>query len=136
MKRVLIILAIVAVASTTLISATTSLFGYIRASLQGEEIAIEWRTTDETGVYNFEIERKSEDVATFRRIGRLDARGGSNTYTFIDKSAFFKSESGKVYTYRLKTVGTGSEQYSPTVTVTHEVSGVRRSLGMIKELFR
>ncbi len=134
--RIKLILAFLVVTATALAAPASNIFKTIRAEARGEEISIEWRTAEESGIYNFEIERKSEDVPTFRRIGWVAAKGGSNAYTYVDKGAFFKMDGGKTYTYRLRTVGSGTEQYSPSVTVTHEVSGVRRSLGMIKELFR
>jgi len=118
-------------------------FGSMKAVSKGDEVQVQWNTNGELGIYNFEIERKSDEVSDFRRIGRIDSKskGGScvncnNAYSFTDNGAFFKTEAGKQFTYRIKSVGSGSEQYSQPISVIHEVSSVKRSWGMIKELFR
>jgi hypothetical protein len=111
-------------------------FSTIRAVTQGDNIVITWRTQAEPGVQNFEIERKSDEVTEYRRLGRVIAHGSAATYSFTDDGAFYKNLAGKRFTYRIRAVGPSVDQYSSTATVVHEVSGVRRSWGMIKELFR
>jgi hypothetical protein len=116
--------------------ATGDVFIYLKTISQGDQISVQWRTTNEQGIHSFEIERKSDEVVDFRRIGRVDAKGNSSLYEYIDNGAFFKSEAGKHFTYRIKAVGANGDIYSPVSSASHEVSSVRRSWGMIKELFR
>jgi hypothetical protein len=123
--------------ATLVSTAGSELFSYIRAVPQGNDILLQWKSGNETGVIRYEVERKSEEVTDFRRVsGGVTARGSGSTYTFTDDGAFFKPQAGKKFTYRVKAVGTNFEQYSGFTTVVHEVSSVRRSWGMIKELFR
>ena len=122
--------------SVVTVSAFSGVFAYVNAIPKGEDILLRWRSSNEAGIHSYDIERNSEDVPEFRRLGRVSARGAGNTYTFVDNGAFFKPQGGKKFTYRVRAIGTGTEQYSPVTTVVHEVSSVRRSWGMIKELFR
>lgn len=115
---------------------SAGIFSYVRATAQSEQVVVEWRTGTESGIYSFDIERKSEETSEYRKIARIDARGGSNSYTYNDRTAFLKPDAAKSFNYRIKAVGVGTETYSSTVTITQEVSSVRRSWGMIKELFR
>lgn len=121
----------------TLVSlAGSDLFTFVRAIPQGNDIQIQWKSGNETGIVKYDIERKSDEVTDFRKVGSLTARGTGSTYTYIDDGAFFKPQAGKKFTYRIKGAGLSVEQYSSFATVVHEVSSVRRSWGMIKELFR
>ncbi len=111
-------------------------FNYVKTISEGDQITIQWRTVNEQGIHSFEIERKSEEITDFRRVGRVDAKGNNSVYEYMDNGAFFKTEAGKRFTYRIKAIGNTNELYSPISTTAHEVSSVRRSWGMIKELFR
>lgn len=115
---------------------SAEIFSYVRATAQSEQVVVEWRTGTEAGIYSFDIERKSEETSQYRKIARVDARGGSNNYVYNDRTAFLKPDAAKSLSYRVKAVGVGTESYSSTVTISQEVSSVRRSWGMIKELFR
>lgn len=134
--RLLLLTTLAVAAAALTANAAGDIFNYIKASSQGDQIVIQWQTTSEAGIHSFEIERKSEEVTDFRRVGRIDAKGNGSTYQYTDNGAFFKTESARQFTYRVKAVGPSVEQYSVTSTATHEVSSVRRSWGMIKELFR
>ncbi len=117
-------------------TAIQGVFGSVKATPYGEEILLQWETLNESGIQGFEVERRSDEITEFRKLIRLDARGTSNAYRYVDDGAFFKSSSGKRFTYRVKAVGSSFYQYSPAISITHEVSSVRKSWGMIKELFR
>jgi hypothetical protein len=83
--RRFLLLAPLAIALTMLTAdAAGDIFGYIKASSQGDQIVLQWRTTSETGIHSFEIERKSEEVTDFRRVGRIDAKGNGSTYQYTD----------------------------------------------------
>ncbi|MGE3801032.1 MAG: hypothetical protein AB7H80_08435 [Candidatus Kapaibacterium sp.] len=118
--------------------AVSNVFRSIKAESKGEEIQIEWKTTGDNSFHTFEIERRSNEVPSYRRIGSIVAKESADGYTFVDNGAFFRTSGDKEFTYRVKAVGAGGlEQYSPPVTVSHKVvSSVKRSWGMIKELFR
>lgn len=118
--------------------AQAGIFRTVKAESRGEEIVVEWKSGSEAGYATFEIERRSNEVPSYRRIGSVVTKGDGSSYSFVDNGAFFRTDSEREFTYRIRAIsGSGSEQYSPTVTVSHKVvSNVKRSWGMIKELFR
>jgi hypothetical protein len=124
------------VAAVAVAYANPSVFSYFRAVAQNDDIVLQWRSMSETGVQYFDIERSSEDVPEFRRLERIAARGTPTSYSYTDNGAFYKPTTGKRFSYRIRATGSAGDQYSPVQTVVHEVSSVKRSWGMIKELFR
>lgn len=132
------ILVALALAMTATAAAANGIFKSVKAESKGEEIQIVWKTGEDSQFHTFEVERRSNEVPTYRRIGSLVARSSGGTYSFVDNGAFFKTDADKEFTYRIRAIGnSGVEQYSPPVTVSHKVvSSVKRSWGMIKELFR
>ncbi len=134
--RVLVALVGVLCASVATVGAMQGVFNYVKAMPTGDEVTIQWQSSNENGVESYEIERRGEDSPDFRRLSRVDAKGSGSIYSYVDDGAFYKSGSSKRFTYRLKAVGGATQQFSPTVSITHEVSSVRKSWGMIKELFR
>ncbi len=109
--------------------------GSFQASSDGINVDLRWMTEDETNILHFEIERRSGVDGSFIAIGTIDPKG-SSMYEFIDYSAFRKTTT--VYQYRIKitfTNGTAPLYIGP-LTVTHSVSGVRRTWGSIKAMFR
>ena len=133
---ILVVLAMI-VGSTATLQAS-GIFKSVKAESKGEEITVVWRTDGEAGYHTFEVERRSSEVPSYRRIGSIVVRGSGGTYSFVDNGAFFKTDADKEFTYRIRAIGgSGVEAYSPTVSVSHRVvSSVKRSWGMIKELFR
>jgi len=78
----------------------------------------------------------------FRSIANIEPKGAQTTYRFIDENALMKGGNneqilGKMYSYRIKVIAfDNSVSYSNIVSVSHSVSGIRRTWGMIKEMFR
>lgn len=136
-KGLTILSALLLIATTASMNAA-GIFKTIKAESKGDEITIVWRTDGEAGYHTFEVERRSTEVPQYRRIGSIVVRGSGGTYSFVDNGAFFKTEADKEFTYRIRAIGgNGVEAYSPPVSVSHRVvSSVKRSWGMIKELFR
>lgn len=118
--------------------AGSGLFRSIKAESKGGEIEIVWKTAGDATFHTYEVERRSNEVPTYRRIGSIVVRGSGGSYSFVDNGAFFRTDADKEFTYRIRAIGNGGvEEYSPPVTVSHRVvSSVKRSWGMIKELFR
>ena len=115
---------------------------YLRARSTGDAVNIEWRSAQEDQLKHFEIERAGEDQV-FRYVATVSAKGSNSSYKYTDEEAFGKRDGndGKVaatyFTYRLKLVHEdGHSAYTATAGVSHNVSSVRRTWGMIKEMFR
>lgn len=130
----------------TLIASET-IFSSFTANSSSNSIILEWRTTDETGIAKFEIER-SVKGAPFQKIAEERAKGVPSFYRYIDSEALMKAplENDKndattlnknYYTYRIKTIfSNGSTSYSDEVKVNHTINSIRRTWGMIKEMFK
>ncbi len=115
---------------------------YFQAKSNGTSVSLEWKSNNEPDLVQYEIERAGEDNA-FRYIATVQAKGNNQSYTYRDDEAFGKRDGndGSVarnyFTYRLKMIGADQNtSYSNTVGVTHNVSGIKRTWGMIKEMFR
>lgn len=108
--------------------------GSFQATSDGNRITLCWVTVKEAGVIRFEVERRARVEGDFVAIGNVDPKGPS-LYEFIDYSALGKT--AVIYQYRIKIVfSNNTVMYSSTVTVSHTVSGIRRTWGSIKAMFR
>ncbi len=144
MKRLLILSALAAVAA----------FGFdfagvvdsLTARPDGDGITLEWRSQVETGIRNYTVERCDVRSANdFQEAGNQQATGSYSSYRFHDghlSSAPISGQNGNVkpladaYKYRVRiNLADGEVSYSQTVNVTRPSSGVRRTWGMIKEMF-
>ena len=134
-RRATLTLAGLALVAITAV-AGPNVFSSFRAVPQNDDIVVYWRSMNETGVQYYDIERRSDEIPEFRRLERIAAKGTGTSYSYTDNGAFYKPTSGKRFTYRIRAAGSAGDQYSPMVSVVHEVSSVKRSWGMIKELFR
>ncbi|MBS1537884.1 MAG: hypothetical protein JST20_09065 [Bacteroidetes bacterium] len=140
--RIKTIIIALLISCTSLFAAEISL-DYLTAKSDGKTITVEWKSTTERGIARYEVERASSDQQ-YRYVASVDATGASSLYHYTDEDAFMK-QSGETpsitqltkYSYRLKYIGSdNSTSYSNSVSVAHNVSGVRRTWGMIKEMFR
>lgn len=127
-------------ASLVFLFANEEVINYLNASSNGNRIKIEWKTNDIAGVQKYEIERSSKHH-TFTKLSEVTAKANLNSYTYYDESALKqKAEEFQVstlYSYRIKVVyKDNSSSYSNIINVTHSTSGVKRTWGMIKEMFR
>ena len=109
--------------------------GTLQARSDGNDVTIQWGTAQEVSVREFVVERRSGDEGGFMSIGSVAPKGSNSYYEFVDQTAFKAIAS--VYQYRIKIVSTdGSATYSKTLTVSHNVSSVKRTWGSLKAMFR
>ncbi len=110
------------------------------AKNDGNDVLVYWRTGDESNVKEFQIFRRAASTLDYppTPIGTVEAKQQNNSaYTYRDLNAF-----GKVttyYFYRLVIVYTDNSTriYANDAGLDHgEVSGVRRTWGSIKAMFR
>jgi len=113
-----------------------------RASSNGKSIVVEWKSSTENGIAFYDLERATPKQA-FKKIASFEPRGSSNSYSYTDDEVFMKGDGGdnlqakSTYQYRLKVIyRDNSSEYTNIVYVAHNVSGVQRTWGMIKEMFR
>jgi hypothetical protein len=143
--------ALCVVLTTALFAAEATIDSFTARS-DGRAIMLDWRASRETEVARYEIERSTGVQGEFKKIGTVSALTTSsvqNAYRFVDDNAFQRSgndpstqtanalQSAGLYAYRLKIIGADEKAtYTNPITVTHTVSSVRRTWGMIKEMFR
>ena len=107
---------------------------YFHGRSEGDDIKLEWKTKEETNLQNFKIERKTPQ-SSFVEITTVQPKGSNSYYSYLDQSTYKMSD--MIFIYRLKIVDTnGQASYSNEVSVSHSVSGVKRTWGSIKAMFR
>lgn len=105
---------------------------YVRS--EGENVRLEWKTSEEINLQDFIVQRRNLN-STFTEITNIKPKGSNSTYSFLDESAYKTND--LVFIYRLEILeNNGTASYSSEVTISHNVSGVKRTWGSIKALFR
>lgn len=102
---------------------------------EGNSVIVEWQTQNEVNIKEYWVLRKSNN-SDFEQIAVIAAKGGNNSYKYIDKEAYKATE--KIYRYKLRIINTSGEEdgMSEEKNVLHNVSSVKRTWGSIKALFR
>jgi len=107
---------------------------YFQGHSEGENVRLEWKTTEEVNLNDFIIDRKTPQ-SPYVEIATIEPQGNNSFYTYLDESAYKTDD--LVFIYRLKILDNdGTVSYSSEVTVSHNVSGVKRTWGSIKAMFR
>jgi hypothetical protein len=133
MSRVILGILFIVVLASSVAFAGGGIHGLAATSVSGK-IIVTWTSDDESGVSGYQIERKAGVDGVFISLTEPPLRptGSGSSYSFEDNTAF--RSTGTFYQYRVTAVGTGNVFY---VSVSHEsVSGVRRTWGSIKAMFR
>lgn len=109
--------------------------GSFQAISDGANIKLQWISNNESHIQSFEIERSTGNDNNFRYLASVNPKGPSS-YEFTDYSAFRKVS--VIYYYRIKVIFSNSMNpvYVGPISVNHTVSGVRRTWGSIKAMFR
>lgn len=141
MKKILLTLVL-----PFLLFAQNAQFDYFKAKSLGDDVVLEWSMKDELNIKYFKVQKKlvNGDSDKFIYItGSIEAEGNGSYYRYTDEDSFYskqtrpKIQSDKVKSYRVEaTTGSGEKIYSDETYVTHNVSSVRKTWGMLKEMFR
>jgi hypothetical protein len=109
--------------------------GTLQARSDGSNVTIQWGTTDESNIKEFVIERRNGTSGEFISIAVVAKKGTNSFYEYIDRSAF--KTTGTIYQYRIKSVTvSGPSEFSTILTISHNVSSVKRTWGSLKAMFR
>jgi hypothetical protein len=141
MKGFFLTIAAVAVLST-LVFADTGGISYFSARPDGDGVVVEWKSGGEAGVRNYVIERSDVRTNDFSDLTTLAPAGSFTYYKFRDSHVNAMAPASgalkpmaDMYKYRIRINYSGEVSYSETISVTRPSSGVRRTWGMIKEMF-
>ena len=111
------------------------------ATSDGTTITLKWKSTDERAVAHYEIERSSPNQP-WTLVKVQETKGTGYQYVYNDDDAFMKKGStgllqNTVFNYRIKILKFDNTfEYTNDITVIHSVSGIKRTWGMIKEMFK
>jgi hypothetical protein len=98
------------------------------------DVVVEWTTGSESDLKYFEVQRMAGVQGEYTPLTKVEPKGSNSSYQFVDKSAYKTSDA--IYKYRLAIVNNdGSAGYSQELTVS-SLSGVKRTWGSIKAMFR
>ena len=107
---------------------------FINAKNEGENVRVEWKTSDEKNVREFLVERKTYN-GEFTVLESVKPQGPNSYYSFLDQNAYKVSD--VIFIYRIKIVDNdNTTSYTKEVSVSHNISGVKRTWGSIKAMFR
>ncbi|MCX6137077.1 MAG: hypothetical protein NTV54_06240 [Ignavibacteriales bacterium] len=138
MKKYGLLIAVLLLCVGSLFGGATFKDGSLQGRSDGSNVYVQWGTASESSVRSFAVERRAGSSGEFVEIGVLPPRGGNSDYEFIDRSAFkAESPTATLYQYRVKvTDEDGTVNYSKMLTVSHNVSSVKRTWGSLKAMFR
>jgi hypothetical protein len=105
------------------------------ANPSNNSVLIEWITKSESGVFKFTVLRSIDDQ-NFIEIGTVTAEKAGYNYTFTDNNVLFKDS--QTFFYKLKAVRSDDSMIEETqsLIVNPNISGIYRTWGAIKELFK
>ncbi len=105
------------------------------ATPSNNSVIIEWITKSESGVARFIILRSLDDKF-FREIDTVESEGTGTNYSYTDNNVLFKDS--QTFFYKLKAVRSDDSVVEETqsLIVHPNISGIYRTWGAIKELFK
>ncbi len=144
MKKTILLTVFLLVAAGIAYADFSSVIDSFTAHTDGDVISVDWKTGVETGVKSYIVERSDIGTSAFSQVGSLNATGNYSNYHFRDVHVSGAQPSGQgspktpasdLYKYRLQISFDNAVSYSSTIFVSRPSSGVRRTWGMIKEMF-
>lgn len=146
MKKGLIIVSILLIGATVAQAVSNGVLDYFSGRMEGDAISLEWKSSIETGLKHYVVERTTNKTQDYKEVGTIKALGSFATYRHKDVRPAFNVQAGEMqefqpepmadlYKYRLKLIYDKEISYSQTISVSKPSSGVKRTWGMIKEMF-
>ncbi len=113
----------------------STIFEEYSATPETNKVTIRWRTSSETDVVMFTILRSMDDQS-FNEVNTISAKGQGQDYTFIDENVIFKSS--QTFFYKIRAVRSDNSTIEETQSffVNPNISGIYRTWGAIKAMFR
>ena len=116
--------------------ADTIVFNEYNAHPDANQVTISWITKDETNIRYFLVMRSNDNEASFNSIAQVNKQGPGYDYQYVDENVFFKNN-GIIY-YRIDAVNKNGTvvEATETMIVRPNISGIFRTWGAIKAMFR
>jgi hypothetical protein len=111
------------------------IFQEYSATPSNNSVVIEWLTKSEDGVNKFTILRSTDDQ-NFFEIGNVLSKKQAQTYYYTDENVVFKDT--QTFFYKLRAVRADNSLIEETqsLIVHPNISGIYRTWGAIKAMFR
>lgn len=107
---------------------------FFNVRAENENVVVEWKTSKEENVDKFVVERKSPH-GVFIELATVAPKGSNSFYNYTDKGAYKTTD--LLFVYRLKIVDLDNTvTYSYQKSISLSISGVKRTWGSIKAMFR
>jgi len=133
MKHILSILAVLLLFVS--LAFANFIFLEYSATPSNNSVVVEWLTKSESGVTKFVILRSSDDQ-NFMEIGIVSAEEAGHNYSFTDNNVLFKDTQTFFYKLRAIRSDDSSIEETQSLIVHPNISGIYRTWGAIKELFK
>ena len=107
---------------------------FFYAKSEDGKVKVEWKTTSESNLREFTIERRTHNTP-FTEVTTVRPKGNNSYYVYYDEGAYKTTD--VIYVYRLRINDRdNSASYKKEVSVSHSVSGFKKTWGSIKAMFR
>ena len=113
----------------------STIFEEYSATPETNRVTIRWRTSSEADVAKFAILRSMDDQS-FNEVSTISAKGQGQDYTFIDENVIFKSSQTFFYKIRAIRSDNSTIEETQSLIVNPNISGIYRTWGAIKAMFR
>lgn len=112
-----------------------AIFSHFIVRSEGQNVVLEWKTQDEVDVVRYAVERKSVNTNTYSIVAYVKPTGSNSLYSYTDENIYKTSDN--LYVYRIAIINEdGSTDHSIERSVSVHLSGVKRTWGSIKAMFR
>jgi hypothetical protein len=126
--KIFLILAFVSVAFGS------AILNYFEVKSQGDNVQVEWQTGTESNINHYSIQRRTPQTS-FVEIATIQPKGSNSLYTYVDQSIYKTND--VIFIYQLKIVDSDMQAtYSVERSASPNISGIKRTWGSIKAMFR
>lgn len=121
--------------SFSLLAYAGYIFSEYSATPANNKVTVSWVTKAESGIARFIILRSSDDK-TFNEVGSKLARGNAGNYSYTDENVIFKGP--QTFFYKIRAVRNDNSivEETESLIVNPNISGIFRTWGAIKAMFR
>jgi len=111
-----------------------AILNYFEVKSQGDNVQIEWQTGTESNINHYSIQRRTPQTS-FVEIATIQPKGSNSLYTYVDQSIYKTND--VIFIYQLKIVDSDMQAtYSIERSASPNISGIKRTWGSIKAMFR
>jgi hypothetical protein len=111
-----------------------AILNYFEVKSQGDNVQVEWQTGTESNINHYSIQRRTPQTS-FVEIATLQPKGSNSLYTYVDQSIYKTND--VIFIYQLKIVDSDMQAtYSVERSASPNISGIKRTWGSIKAMFR